>query len=310
VSDFAAWRSAATNNLGMNIDSVEDDVLTISWGIYSCTLTCPPENPGEGWYFFAEDEALESWYTGMNDFCGDGTTHLSAKEVLEQMVKSAMKKKHLVGVAERTYRAPIEIKTGPGNNDVVELDVDPKINTSDAATRRLIDDIKGMMIGDTQKQGFEAKPSKTANGLINLYQWDVKLFGFEGPLADDLQKWKKSSGKDYVSLVIKFSSQYPFVPPFVRVLEPRFAFRTGHVTLGGAICMEMLTMSGWRPINSIESIIITVRAQIGSTEGGARLDFSGPSGYNEPEAWEAFRRAAGTHGWDIKGLEPSIFPTF
>ena len=26
----------------------------------------------------------------------------------------------------------------------------------------------------------------------------------------------------------------------------------GHVTIGGSICMEMLTKSGWRPTNDIE----------------------------------------------------------
>ena len=29
-------------------------------------------------------------------------------------------------------------------------------------------------------------------------------------------------------------------------------FVTGHVTIGGSICMEMLTKSGWRPTNDIE----------------------------------------------------------
>jgi hypothetical protein len=33
----------------------------------------------------------------------------------------------------------------------------------------------------------------------------------------------------------------PFSPPFIRVVEPRFAFHTGHVTIGGSICMELLT---------------------------------------------------------------------
>lgn len=35
------------------------------------------------------------------------------------------------------------------------------------------------------------------------------------------------------------------MPPFVRVVRPRFQFRTGHVTIGGSICMELLTLSGW-----------------------------------------------------------------
>ena len=31
----------------------------------------------------------------------------------------------------------------------------------------------------------------------------------------------------------------------MRVIRPRFAFHTGHVTVGGSICIELLTSSGW-----------------------------------------------------------------
>lgn len=31
-----------------------------------------------------------------------------------------------------------------------------------------------------------------------------------------------------------------------------FGFVAGHVTIGGSICMEMLTRSGWTPTNDIE----------------------------------------------------------
>jgi len=126
-----------------------------------------------------------------------------------------------------------------------------------------------------------------------------------------MKKYESKSGKNYVELRIQFSKDYPFIPPFVRVIEPRFMFRTGNVTLGGAICMEMLTLTGWRAVNSIESIIMTVRAQIGSTEAGGRLDFNAPSsGYTESEAWDAFYRAAQNHGWNTKGLGPQMFPKF
>jgi hypothetical protein len=55
---------------------------------------------------------------------------------------------------------------------------------------------------------------------------------------------------------------------------------------------------------------VQIRAEIGSLEGGARLDLgqSGASAYSESQAWDAFYRAAGTHGWDVKGLGPQMFP--
>eukprot|EP01126_Amoeba_proteus_P016053 TRINITY_DN1734_c0_g1_i6.p1 TRINITY_DN1734_c0_g1~~TRINITY_DN1734_c0_g1_i6.p1 ORF type:complete len:254 (-),score=57.38 TRINITY_DN1734_c0_g1_i6:94-855(-) len=180
--------------------------------------------------------------------------------------------------------------------------------TSDAATLRLIQDLKALKRSQS-KSGFSAEPMKV-NGKANLYHWEIKLFDFEGPLAKDIIQYKKQTGKDYIVIHLRFSSEYPYKPPFVRVVEPVFQFRTGHVTMGGAICMELLTLTGWKPFNDIEQIIIQIRAEIGSLEGGARLDLNqnAAAAYNENEAWSAFYRAASTHGWNVTGLNAQMFP--
>ena len=83
---------------------------------------------------------------------------------------------------------------------------------------------------------------------------------------------------------MKFPKDYPMSPPFARVVKPRFQFLTGaynsaiiycvliycnltihvhvcnfpmfcivgHITVGGSVCMEVLTKSGWTPTNDIE----------------------------------------------------------
>lgn len=168
----------------------------------------------------------------------------------------------------------------------------------------------------------------------NLYHWEVRLFGFDEDLGRDLRSL--SPNKQHVELEMRFSKDYPFAPPFVRVgtpdvamhryvrlsltqaVRPRFKFLTGHVTVGGSICMELLTNSGWRSTNDIESILIQIRCPLCSCattltpcsaemqSGGARID--GDSEYNEREAWDAFYRAASNHGWDVKGLSAQMFP--
>jgi hypothetical protein len=50
-----------------------------------------------------------------------------------------------------------------------------------------------------------------------------------------------------------------------------------------------------RPINTLESVFIMIRAEMSS--GGARLDLSNFSDYTEREAQEAFYRVAQHHGW-------------
>jgi len=166
---------------------------------------------------------------------------------------------------------------------------------SKAATERLIKDLNQIMKGEGEKFGYSAEPVED-----NLYLWEVHLFGFEKGtgLEKDLKEWSKknSSKQDFVKLSVKFPKDYPFTPPFVRVISPRFKFHTGHVTVGGSICMELLTTSGWRPINDIESILVQIRAEM--VEGGARLDFANTAEYSEYEAQEAFTRVAQQHGWN------------
>jgi len=113
---------------------------------------------------------------------------------------------------------------------------------------------------------------------------------------------------------------FPFAAPFVRVVRPILAFRTGHVTIGGSICsashapraplrrethasccctVELLTAKGWSCAVSLESVMVTIRADM--VEGGARLDrarFSATSCYSEATAREAFKRVAVQHGWE------------
>jgi len=163
---------------------------------------------------------------------------------------------------------------------------------SSAATNRIIQDLNAIYNSHPEKFGYSAEPLND-----NLYHWQVKLFGFEdGPLKSDLKTLKGKSGIDFVMLEMKFPASYPFSPPFIRVVKPRFLFHTGHVTIGGSICMELLTKSGWSPGNDIESILIQIRSEMIS--GGASIDFQNTREYTEEEAKQAFDRVAKQHGWN------------
>ena len=95
---------------------------------------------------------------------------------------------------------------------------------------------------------------------------------------------------------MRFDSNYPYNPPFLRLIRPRFAFRTGHITVGGSICMQSITRSGWIPVRTVESIFIEILFNM--AEGGARLDInSSASDYSLNEAQEAFTRVARDHNW-------------
>lgn len=95
-----------------------------------------------------------------------------------------------------------------------------------------------------EELGWYIDPSK----LDNVYHWIVELHSFhifetaDGkpiPLSVDMKK----AGVKSIVCEIRFPSRYPFDPPFVRVVRPRFlSFMQGgggHVTAGGAMCMEV-----------------------------------------------------------------------
>eukprot|EP01089_Gocevia_fonbrunei_P009538 TRINITY_DN21869_c0_g1_i1.p1 TRINITY_DN21869_c0_g1~~TRINITY_DN21869_c0_g1_i1.p1 ORF type:complete len:337 (+),score=67.29 TRINITY_DN21869_c0_g1_i1:39-1013(+) len=156
------------------------------------------------------------------------------------------------------------------------------------ATERLIQELKYITKTNPQKQGYSVKPIKD-----NLYHWEVKFFDFDksDPIGQDVLKVKDKS----ILLHVTFPKTYPFHPPFIRVIRPRFAFRTGHVTIGGSVCTELLTNTGWSPANTVEAVLVNIRANL--IEGGARIDFSNKHDYTEAEAKDAFERMRQQHGW-------------
>lgn len=151
--------------------------------------------------------------------------------------------------------------------------------------------------------------------VTNLYQWILEFHSFDPslPLAQDM----KRIGITSIVLEVRFPGDFPISPPFVRVVRPRFlpflSGGGGHVTAGGAVCMELLTNSGWSPVMSMESVLLQVRLAMCSCEPKpARLQSSGlgyniSSGvsmnahdiYGVQEAIEAYLRAARTHGWAV-----------
>ena len=117
-------------------------------------------------------------------------------------------------------------------------------------------------------------------------------------IFNDLEKYKSLyKGRARVVMEINFPDDYPDHPPFVRVIRPRFKQHSGHVTIGGSICTEILTPSAWRNIAPNQLILILHNLLI---DGGARVDFESPfvtNDYTFYEAEEAFKRVARDHGW-------------
>lgn len=139
------------------------------------------------------------------------------------------------------------------------------------------------------------------NNFDSLYRWSVRLFNFDKtlPISKDMEKYSY----DGIQLEILFGPNYPMIPPFIRVVKPRFVpFMEGgggHVTAGGSICSTLLTNEGWLPTYSIETVLMHVFLDISSTDPNPARLIANNSSYSLREAVDAFQRVASKYGWTI-----------
>ncbi|KAH8594769.1 hypothetical protein B0O99DRAFT_513387 [Bisporella sp. PMI_857] len=193
----------------------------------------------------------------------------------------------------------------PGSLNHATLPIlDPPTYATPAATMRLTREMQTIVKIQEKTPLHEIGWYIHTENISNVYQWIVELHSFEEtlPLAKDM----KTAGVSSIVLEIRFGKDYPHSPPFVRVIRPRFLPFTsgggGHVTMGGALCMELLTNSGWSAVSSIESVLLQVRLAIMNCEPRpARLMSTGSQqgDYGNGEAVDAYIRACRTHGWEV-----------
>eukprot|EP00073_Rattus_norvegicus_P049240 XP_017451524.1 PREDICTED: ubiquitin-conjugating enzyme E2 Q2 isoform X4 [Rattus norvegicus] len=108
------------------------------------------------------------------------------------------------------------------------------VSGSVQASDRLMKELRDVYRSQSYKAGIYSVE------LINdsLYDWHVKLHKVDSdsPLHSDLQILKEKEGIEYILLNFSFKDNFPFDPPFVRVVLP--VLSGGYVLGGGALCME------------------------------------------------------------------------
>lgn len=191
-----------------------------------------------------------------------------------------------------------------------------------SATKRLMRDFNDLIKVQDKEPPHELGWHIDQDKIENMYQWIVELHSFDPTLP--LTKDMKSKGFTSIVLELRFGKDYPMSPPFVRVIRPRFlGFQQGgggHVTAGGAMCMQLLTNDGWSAVSSIESVLLQVRMAMSSLDPKpARLENGSRIDYGVGEAIDAYVRACAMHGWTVPagfkefaygGAEISAYPQY
>ncbi|KAB0349994.1 hypothetical protein FD754_014851 [Muntiacus muntjak] len=103
----------------------------------------------------------------------------------------------------------------------------------------------------------------------SLFDWNVKLHQVD----KDSVLWQdmKETNTEFILLNLTFPDNFPFSPPFMRVLSPRL--ENGYVLDGGAICMELLTPRGWSSAYTVEAVMRQFAASLVKGQVKLCLDF-------------------------------------
>uniref|UniRef100_A0A6C0HM66 UBC core domain-containing protein n=1 Tax=viral metagenome TaxID=1070528 RepID=A0A6C0HM66_9ZZZZ len=161
-------------------------------------------------------------------------------------------------------------------------------NVTTIHNKRLMREYAQIKKQDPEKLGFNI-----ILGEDNINVWTIQLFRVDN---DQLAEQMLRIGISYIEIEITFKDNYPFEPPFIRVVYPHFKFHSGHITVGGSLCMEMLTNQGWSPTLNVENIITQIKMAI--SDGKGEIDEERwNTRYTKDEAVDAFKRVLAVHGW-------------
>ncbi|XP_010855420.1 PREDICTED: ubiquitin-conjugating enzyme E2Q-like protein 1 [Bison bison bison] len=133
----------------------------------------------------------------------------------------------------------------------------------------------------------------------SLFDWNVKLHQVD----KDSVLWQdmKETNTEFILLNLTFPDNFPFSPPFMRVLSPRL--ENGYVLDGGAICVESLDPRGWAHIwmgQSVRSIRLFAASTVKGSGRICRKAGKSKKSFSRKEAEATFKSLVKTHekyGW-------------
>ncbi|EAY00712.1 ubiquitin conjugating enzyme, putative [Trichomonas vaginalis G3] len=107
------------------------------------------------------------------------------------------------------------------------------------ARRRLLHDFRKLK--NDPQQGLSASPESD-----NIMSWNAVIFGPEGTSWED----------GVFKLTLKFTEEYPHVPPSVKFTTPIFH---PNVYRNGSICLDIL-QNNWSPAYDISAVLTSIQS--------------------------------------------------
>lgn len=171
-----------------------------------------------------------------------------------------------------------------------------------SATKRIMKEIE--ILHKSSNQILSTKSQSQSQSIKydvdygdNVYLITVKMYAENFKDSKKLFDQMAIKKIDFITVEIILSDQYPFSPPFLRVVKPIFKHLTGHITLGGSICHEILSPTGWTATTKLLQLLEFIVTEI--NQGKPELDMeTRKTEYGLDEAQDAYRRMLSSHGWN------------
>uniref|UniRef100_A0A8C5MND6 E2 ubiquitin-conjugating enzyme n=1 Tax=Leptobrachium leishanense TaxID=445787 RepID=A0A8C5MND6_9ANUR len=163
------------------------------------------------------------------------------------------------------------------------------VSGSVQASDRLMKELRDIYRSQSYKTGIYSVE------LVNdsLYEWHVKLLKVDpdSPLHSDLVVLKEKEGVDCILLNFSFKDNFPFDPPFVRVVSPVLSVLH---SINLCVLSSLSFTQGWSSAYSIESVIMQINATL--VKGKARVQFgANKNQYNLARAQQSYKSLVQIH---------------
>ena len=159
-----------------------------------------------------------------------------------------------------------------------------------------------------KKQSYKA--SLEGNQIFQVNDsTEMKREILRNPLEESIKEWHRRfapSERPGVIVQVHLPVNFPTDPPFVFVKQPRLIPETSHVTRGGSICTEYLTvgdsLTTWNPDstleNLVEHIVYSCFLDASDLDKAMRVNVNERTPYSYDEARSSYFRQAGEHDWN------------
>lgn len=124
-----------------------------------------------------------------------------------------------------------------------------------------------------------------------IYKVYLSKFEKNTQIYKELKKFKIKA----VEMEILIEKDYPFLPPFVRVVYPRFIGYVGFITTGGSLCTDILTITGWVPSFNIISLMMQLKVFM---KNGKIDSKNYNKKYTLEEAKKHYNHTTSVHKWN------------